>query len=448
MPTILNEHFTSRIGSQFADAADFLAAIGSQPFYSVRLNPFKPAQHSLPLAEAVEWCPNAYYLADRPNYTLNPLFHAGAFYPQEASSMYLWHVLSHVSDSLPADMVALDLCAAPGGKSTLLASYMKGRGVLVANEVIRSRAWILRENIAKWGADNCVVTNLDPVAFGDAGAMFDLVLIDAPCSGEGMFRKDAAAAEEWTPDNADLCAQRQRRILMDVWDSVVEGGIVIYSTCTFNPAENELNMEWLAQQTDVEFLSVPVPEGSGVTVVPFAGGEGYGFYPHKVKGEGFFVCVMRKLSGRARRRERDKSPKVKVSIPDGMLANASQYSLMPFDGAVVAVPQNAEANVRQLLLKHKALWAGVPLGEAARKEFVPAAELPLSVACAKEAFPHVELDAAEALRYLRGESVAADRLTAGWNIVRHMGFGLGLIKSVGARANNYYPKEWRIRMSF
>ncbi len=439
--------FTSRIRATHADADAFLDALQTPPAYSVRLNPQKPGNTELPLANAVPWCSHAFYLDERPVYTLNPLFHAGRFYPQEASSIYLWHVLSSLADRLPESPVVLDLCAAPGGKSTLISDFLGGKGVLVSNEIVRQRAWILRENIAKWGAPNSIVVNTDARAIGSAGAMYDLVLIDAPCSGEGMFRKDETAIREWTAANAAMCAERQREIFDNAWSAVVGGGIIVYSTCTFNPAENEENMAYVAENYDVEFLTIPDTfTADGVTVVDFDGGQGHAFYPHKVKGEGFFICAMRKLSGGKRKIDK-KLPKPVRYQASQLLASPDRFTTCLMGENVVALPTESEQIMRQIAARHQPLLVGAPLGRDTRKGLVPAEELPLSQAIAADHFATVDLDQHQALTYLQGLWPAdIEPLADGWHIARHDGANLGFVKSAAGRVNNYYPKEWRIRM--
>ncbi len=442
----LPKEFCDRIRHQMSDAEEFLAAIATPPFVSVRLNKQKLGDTGLALGEKVPWCEHAYYLTERPVYTLNPTFHAGRFYPQEASSIYLWHVLRHVEGLLPEEPIVLDLCAAPGGKSTLIHDFLGGRGVLVSNEIVRQRAWILRENIAKWGPANAIVTNGDAAQFGSRGAMFDLLLIDAPCSGEGMFRKDEVAINEWSAGNAAQCAVRQREIFDHAWRSVVEGGVVIYSTCTFNPAENEENMAYVAENYDVEFLRIPVVENAGVTVVPFVGGEGYAFYPHKVRGEGFFICAMRKLSGSKRKLDK-KLPKLVRYSNLAYLACPNDFAGYALGEDIVAFPLKNEQIMRQLTAHHSPLLAGVTLGRDTRKGLVPAEELPLSQAFSPSSFPSIDLARRDALVYLQGLWPAEVRIDGeGWSVVRYEGACLGFVKCMGGRVNNYYPKEWRIRM--
>lgn len=446
MPKQLHEAFVERIKTQFADSADFLEAISRTPYYSVRFNTAKPSNCDISLSSQVDWCPDAYYVEQRPNYTLNPKFHSGAFYPQEASSMYLYHVLTSISQYIPESPIVLDLCAAPGGKSTLISSFLKGRGLLVANEVIRNRAWILRENVVKWGYPNTIVTNVEPSTFGNEGAMFDLLLIDAPCSGEGMFRKDDVAVQEWSPENAQMCASRQRQIISDVWDAVVEDGIVIYSTCTFNPAENEQNMRWIANEFDVEFLQIPIPENSAIVPVTFEQGEGYGFYPNKVKGEGFFICAMRKLSGRVRRLAKDKNKISKAVAPRDLLINDSSFDYFSINDKIIAMPRDVCRIMLQIQQQYRPLWCGIELGEQTRKDFMPSPELPLSIAFNINAFAQISLTQDNALHYLRGEWTTNQMLNSGWNVVSFDQLPLGFVKAIGNRVNNYYPKEWRIRI--
>ncbi len=439
--------FQRRINNQFADeAADFLSAIERAPATSVRLNPWKPGDYGLKLGRAIEWCRDAYFLDERPNFTLNPLFHAGRFYPQEASSMYLWHVLDVVRNRLPDEPIVLDLCAAPGGKSTLISSFFGENAVLVSNEIVRQRAWILRENIIKWGAPNCLITNLESKNFAANGAQFDLVVVDAPCSGEGMFRKNAEAIAQWTPENASMCARRQREIVQNAWETLVEGGVMIYSTCTFNPAENEENMQWIADNFDVEFLKIPVDNASGAEVVTFCGGEGYAFYPHRSEGEGFFICAMTKLDGR-RRNLPKKLPKLTRSKSAlDYLANPSEFAAYVVDGNVVALPRRHEEVMLKLHSLYKNIHLGVPIGKDAR-DIIVAEELPMSQAFNVEKFASVEVDERAALEYLSGSWSKDVQTSQGINIVRYRGATLGYVKCIGARANNYYPKEWRIRMN-
>ena len=278
----------------------FEAALQREPVVSLRLNPGKPAVDpaSSPAGlTPVPWASTGYYAARRPTFTFDPLFHAGCYYVQEASSMFLEQVMRRYV-SRPVTM--LDLCAAPGGKSTHARSLLPEGSLLVSNEVMRPRVSVLVENVQKWGHPDVVVTNNDPADFRPLRHVFDVILTDVPCSGEGMFRKDAVAVDEWSPDNVALCRQRQRRILTDIWDCLKPGGLLIYSTCTYNKEEDEDNVAWMCDELDAEPLEVPVrPEWN---IAPDLSGRGLPvcrFLPHRTQGEGFFIAALRKPDGEA-----------------------------------------------------------------------------------------------------------------------------------------------------
>ena len=230
-----------------------LEALQMQAPISVRINTQKTV--SKPgLATAVPWCENGYYLPERPLFAADPAFHAGHYYVQEAGSMVVGSIVKNLLSALPEPAVVLDLCAAPGGKSTHLASVLREGDMLVANEVIGTRTPILAENLCKWGAGNHIVSRADASRFGASGAQFDIVVADLPCSGEGMFRKDPAAIDEWSENNVKLCAERQQRIVTDIWPAIAPGGYLIYSTCTYNTAENEDNVNRLAETLGADIL--------------------------------------------------------------------------------------------------------------------------------------------------------------------------------------------------
>ena len=442
----LPAEFVTRIEKNFPDYQDFLTAITQEPTYSVRLNPRKHGETHINFGDKVTWCDMAFYLDYRPNYTLNPMFHAGLFYPQEASSMFLWRVLDTVKEHLPEEPIVLDLCAAPGGKSTLTASWLDGRGLLVANEVIRSRAWILRENLLKWGYPNVIVTNCDPAALQKSNGLFDIVIVDAPCSGEGMFRKDTAAISQWSVENTKLCASRQRRILADIMSSVKEGGFLIYSTCTFNPAENEENMEWLMSQFQLENICIKTFADEGISIGNFNIGECYKFHFNKTRGEGFFICVMRKLEPTAKSNKAKNAKKQSVKLPDNLLLDTQKFLGIECNGNISAIPKLHEATCHHIIDTYNPLLCGIPIGSQTKKDFAPAAELPLSIEFNADSYPSMELDENQTIKFLKGDTLTDINAPKSWNVVRFEGVALGFIKSIGNRINNYYPKDWRIRM--
>ena len=285
-------------------------ALETEPVVSIRLNDKIDCLTFDADTEEVPWHEDGYYLSKRPQFTLDPLFHAGCYYVQEASSMFLGEVLNqHVK----RDSIVLDMCAAPGGKSTLISQYLGEEGLLVSNEVVRQRVFILSENIQKWGNGNTVVTHNYAADFGNKlQNLFDCILVDAPCSGEGMFRKDAGAVEEWSQKNVNECVSRQCQILDEVWDALKPGGVLIYSTCTFNQEENEKNVQWIIDELGAEVLPVAHDASWGIV----EGSVGYHFYPHKVKGEGLYMCALRKKgeSGASFRipKPKNAAPKTKI----------------------------------------------------------------------------------------------------------------------------------------
>lgn len=286
------ESFIRRISTQeYIDAGELLDSLQQASPSSIRINLSKWNKWPLD-SERVPWCSSGFYLKTRPSFTLDPLFHSGCYYPQEASGMFIEQVFRQIVNT-DRYIRVLDLCGAPGGKSIHLSSMIGPGGLLVSNEVIRSRAAVLAENIAKWGAGNTIVTQNDPSVFTGLHGFFDVILIDAPCSGEGMFR-DAVAINEWSEENTFHCSDRQKRILADVWPALDENGILIYSTCTFNPGENEENIKWLETSHQAESLELDLSEFPEITKIDFQGINGYGFYPGRIKGEGFFVSVIKK----------------------------------------------------------------------------------------------------------------------------------------------------------
>ncbi|MFO8000631.1 MAG: RNA methyltransferase [Marinilabilia sp.] len=425
----------------------FTEELGKPPLTSVRLNPRKPGWNDGEY-ETVPWCEHGRYFTEKPVFTLDPLFHAGAYYPQEASSMVLWHILETIAAESGRDLNILDLCGAPGGKATLIASFLDGEGVLVTNEVVRSRARILRENIIKWGAPNVVVSQSDPSVFSTLPGLFDVMVVDAPCSGEGMFRKGDTARREWSEENAAHCAWRQRRILEDAWEALNKGGWLVYSTCTFNPAENEENLEWLIREHGAEVITPEVPDEWGIEKIPAGGGSALAFFPHKVKGEGFFIALLRK-NEKAQSSKFPKMPKNRAKVPEEarrLTDLPDRFSFLEENGQWTAFPREHE---RMLLLLQKQLnilQYGILLGTMGRKEMVPDHALIMSWIY-NNYFPVFEMSKNEALHYQKGEVPAVPSgMPGGFIVVTFRKIPLGFLKNVGPRFNNLYPKEWRIRM--
>lgn len=427
--------------------ASFLHAHEQPAPVSVRLHPLK-GQGLYAALPPVAWCASGRYLGQRPVFTLDPLFHAGAYYVQEASSMFLDHMVRTLFPDR-SGLRVLDLCAAPGGKSTLLASLLEKDSLLLCNEVIRARASILEENMAKWGYANTWVCSNDPRDLGRLEGYFDLIVVDAPCSGSGLFRKDAAALREWSRDNVALCCQRQQRILADVWPALKEEGVLIYATCSYSPQEDEAILQWLDAEYDVEACPVSLEEEWGI--VPSDGGRlnGYRFFPDKVQGEGFFAAALRKKeSSVTLRQPRYKSAhdsKAAASVQH-WLKGTEDFSVLPVQKDNYSALYRAHEGDRQLLQQAVFLRrTGLPLGMPAAKEWLPAHDLALSVD-RNEQMPSIHLDKEQALRYLKKEELDLPETARGWHLVSYEGCGLGWIKALGNRFNNYLPKHWRIRM--
>lgn len=426
---------------------DFVNALSQNSNVSVRINPIK---HPGELArEKVDYCQTGYFLPVRPIFTLDPLFHSGVYYVQEASSMFLEQAVKAATPDKNAKI--LDLCAAPGGKSTHLATLLNGNGLLVSNEVIRSRAQILSENLKKWGVKNVIVTNNDPSDFQRLTGFFDCIVIDAPCSGEGLFRRDEEAISEWSIDNAALCAQRQRRIVADTWPALKENGLLIYSTCTYNQAENEENIKWLSEFAEIEAIEIPLHHNWGIVQTNANGIPGYRFYPHKTLGEGFFTAVVRKKQREKEafsKKTKDNQlivSKVQREQAQKLLAD-NDCELLTINDTIIAFPRPYMADLLRIKESFRIVHAGIKIGEFKQKELIPAHELALSEIINPDYFSAIELPIEQALRYLKRDEFVARSSEKGWNLVKYQQIPLGWAKNLGNRFNNGYPKEWRIRM--
>lgn len=451
LPISFEEAMRQLLGEEYVD---FREALLGEPAVSIRLNKSKCT--ATPSYAPVPWATDSYYLPERPSFTFDPLFHAGSYYVQEASSMF---VEQAVKQHLQEARVALDLCAAPGGKSTLLRSLLPEDCVLISNEVMRPRAQVLAENITKWGHPRCFVTSNYPTDFTPLGEIFDLILVDAPCSGEGMFRKDEVAVTEWSPENVEVCWKRQRDILTDIWPTLRPGGLLIYSTCTFNTQEDEENVRWMMNELGAELLPIDTDPAWSITPslmpnVPHA----YRFLPGRTRGEGFFLAVVRKGEGasvadaprNAKSKKKEKKGKQPaIAVPTECkqwLADSSSYTYKVIGTEVVALPCDMEPLYAVLSEQLYLIKAGITLAELKGRDTLPTHDLAMSTALHPEAFASCELSYAEALRYLRREAITLPADTPrGFVLVTYRDVPLGFVKNLGNRANNLYPNEWRIR---
>lgn len=410
---------------------------------SIRLNPFKPVNEfpvSVPVSK-IPWTAYGYYLSQRPSFTFDPLFHAGCYYVQEASSMFLEQALKQTVD-LSKPLKVLDLCAAPGGKSTHIQSLVSSDSLLVSNEVIRSRANILKDNIIKWGCGNVIVTNNDPADFIKLKNYFDVIVVDAPCSGSGLFRKEPEAINEWSENNVQLCSQRQQRILADVLPSLKAGGILIYSTCSYSKEEDEGIADWLVKECLMVNVQCSIPHEWNITET----GGGYRFWPDKVKGEGFFLACFKKLEGD------EKAYKVKNKPSQVSKAEVAllQHWIKP-EGRIFikhqqtgyAWPEDQFSDFSFLLEQLRVVYSGILTGELVRDKLVPDHSLAMS-GLVPETIARTALSKEQAIAYLQKKDTGFHTNQKGWQLVTYLDQPLGWINALANRVNNYYPKELRI----
>ena len=445
---------------QFLDSLDGLPGFDKNAFEqvhaqgeqitSVRLNKYKQLDiHSHPFlndATLVPWCKKGIYLKQRPLFVLDPLWHAGAYYVQEASSMFIQYLLDHLN--MEATSMVLDLCAAPGGKSTLLANWFKD-GLVVANETIKGRNAILVENITKWGADNMIVTQNDPDHFKALPAFFDLLMIDAPCSGSGLFRKDITAISEWSLDHVQHCSSRQQRIIEASLDTLKDGGYLIYSTCSYSLEEDEKIMDQIANMPGMVNVKIPVPASWNIITCESAihHCQGFRFYPDKIKGEGFFISVFKKEGTSYNNSTGDSFKWTPLSKHELVIAKSffelpETHQYFSHQHSIIAIPNLFEPAILSILSNLYVKKLGLDLGAVKGKDLIPSHALAMSY-WSNLPFQTLEVDAETALNYLRRADVHFEG-KLGWHLLKYQGIGLGWAKLLPNRVNNYYPNEWRI----
>ncbi|SDD34755.1 methyltransferase RsmF C-terminal domain-like protein [Niabella drilacis] len=429
------------------DEAAFVAVHQSDvQVTSVRINPRKIAAPAFQTGyEPVPWTDLGYYLASRPSFTFDPLFHAGCYYVQEASSMFLEQALRQTVD-LTKPLKVLDLCAAPGGKTTHIQSLLSKDSLLVSNEVIRSRAAVLKDNIIKWGAPNIAVTNNDPADFAALPGFFDVVVVDAPCSGSGLFRRDETAITEWSEHSVALCSQRQQRILADILPALREGGLLVYSTCSYSKEEDEDILKWLGTEMELEGVALDPEPGWNVVTVKEGSDFGYRFWPHLLRGEGFFMSVFRK-KGAAGRPEKYRMKQKPLSVKEtGVLArwiSTAERQFVIFGGRIYAWPDALCEALDLLAGKMKVVYSGVLVGELVRDKLIPDHALALS-GLTPDTVARAALSREEAIRYLQRKELVLEATQKGWQLAVFAGHPLGWMNVLPNRVNNYYPRELRI----
>lgn len=449
----INEEFRNRMLAILPNEADRLcqALFSTEPEVSVRLNRRKTRTQPNN-AQQVAWCDCGYYLDGRPAFTFDPLLHTGAYYVQDASSMFIHRVLSQLVGD--RDVTYLDLCAAPGGKTTTALGALSDGSLVVCNEIDGTRAQILRENVIKWGCPNCVVTNDNATRLGKLRNVFDVVAADMPCSGEGMFRKDEEAVSQWSPELVRQCAERQREIAADIWNALKPGGIFIYSTCTFNREENEEMADYIIRELGAESVEIATDPSWHIQPGIDTPHHCYRFMPHHTRGEGLFMCVLRKdgempasKPDKGKKQKKEKRAAIPAVCKNWLTATDCDWQT---DGeSISALPSRHSETMHLVARNASTLLCGVPVASVKGKDTIPDHALSQSLLFNTEAFPCVEVSYPEAIAFLRGETFALpDGLPRGYVCICYAQRPLGFMKNIGNRANNCYPKEWRIRSSF
>ena len=449
LPVAFTERMRKQLGAE--EAERLFAALDSVSPVAVRLNPAKCGEEGVwSNGEVIGWNPNGRKLQTRPSFTLDTAFHAGAYYVQEAASQFIDYIIA--GEDLQGKRV-LDMCAAPGGKSTIYSTAVGIDGLVVANEYVRSRANVLADNVRKWGMGNVLVTNNAPEHIAQFEGWFDLVAVDAPCSGEGMFRKEEVAREDWSEEAVKMCAARQMSIVREAWQSLKDGGLFIYSTCTFNDEEDEgILTAFIEEMGDVFEPSqkIDVDDAWGVVKGEVGAFQTFRFFPHKTDSEGLFVAVARKSEATAQRtpkarkkvmQEVDKNSRKELSR---WLQESESYTYAMVADTIYAYRAEQFKAVQALSEGLTAIYSGVAMGQIFKGKLKPDWALSQYVGLEHNVVAAEELDDERALDYLRKRDIAVGDMVEGMNLVTHKGRPLGFVKRVGARCNNLYPNSLKI----
>ena len=441
LPLAFENNMRDLLGVEYQQ---FVDALTSESPVSIRMN--NKTDAVFPCNVPVEWCDKGFYLNHRPLFTAEPLFHGGAYYVQEASSMFLCQA---VMQHFPVAETVLDLCAAPGGKSTLLTQYLPANCLLVSNEIVRQRSMILAENISKWGNHNVLVSNNEPRDFAKFEGIFDALVVDAPCSGEGMFRKNSMAISEWSEANVEMCAARQKQIVTDVWDALKINGILVYSTCTFNRRENEENVDWICKNLGAERLFIDLKGNNKIFETDF----GYRFYPHKILGEGFFISVLRKISKNTRKQKiktsKQKNIKLlKLSDCPFKLDNSKEWKIVNDNNLIRAYETSLFEKFLYLEQNLYSVQSSLQVAEQKGKDFIPSATLALAKCFDIKDVAKIEIDKRTAISFLKRENIILpNNVEKGFILLIFEGVPIGWVKNLGNRCNNLYPNYWKIKMN-
>jgi 16S rRNA C967 or C1407 C5-methylase (RsmB/RsmF family)/NOL1/NOP2/fmu family ribosome biogenesis protein len=434
----LPKDFVKRIKAQLgAESQDFVDSLESRATTSLRLHPSK-GKNYFPDSEPVRWCENGRLLKKRPKFAEQPELFAGAYYVQESSSMFLDHALKTCLGK-QKNLLALDLCAAPGGKSTLISDFLQGNGFLVSNEITSKRLPALVENFTRWGSQNQMITQNSAKDFAKLRGLFDLVVIDAPCSGEGMFRKDLESRQLWSPQLVQNCSKLQREIVADALPALKTDGILVYSTCTFSRAENEENVAWFCEELGLESINLDVSDQWAITQSQEGKTFGYRFYPHKTPGEGFFLSCMRKISSEKTHLPKSRSQTWKA-IKKPIELDFFNEPLFQLGENLVSIPEMG-LTLNGLLTTQK---VGLELGQMKGSDFIPSHQYAMSQRVDSK-FTRFEVGKEMALDFLRKKEIVLDtKGLKGWALLEYQGLALGWIKVLANRINNRYPQEYRL----
>lgn len=449
LPIAFKERMTKQLGAE--EAERLFAALDSVSPVAVRLNPAKCGEDGVwSNGVAVAWSRNGRKLKERPSFTLDTAFHAGAYYVQEAASQFIDHIIAQ--EELQGKRV-LDMCSAPGGKTTIYSTAVGREGLVVANEYVRSRANILADNVRKWGMGNVLVTNNAPEHIAQFEGWFDLVAVDAPCSGEGMFRKEEVAREDWSEDAVKMCAARQLSIVREAWRSLKDGGLFIYSTCTFNEDEDEGVLRAFIEESGDVFAPsqrVEIEDEWGVVRGEVGAFQTFRFFPHKTDSEGLFVAVARKAeptpqrTPKARKKvmqEVDKAARKELSR---WLMDAENHTFALVGDTIYGYYSEQFKAVQALSEGLTAIYSGVAMGQIFKGKLKPDWALSQYVGVERKATSVAEVDEATALDYLRRKDIAVGYMVEGMNLITHKGRALGYAKKIGVRCNNLYPNSLKI----
>ncbi len=442
----LPEAFITRMQNQLGDEADlFFNALENKPSTSIRLH-HKKRKSSFIHSGKVPWCDDGYYLEERPSFYMDPLWHAGAYYVQEASSMILDHILSQLPFK-EASQIWIDACAAPGGKSGILAKHLRPNDVLVANEVVGSRRSILWENLTKAGYTNTFIAGEPVTSFQEEFA--DLILVDAPCAGEGMMRKESEAINQWNQSLVESCSTLQKQIVQGAAKALNPDGYLIYSTCSYSVEENINNVNYFIDQYELESVAISFPSEWGISHIENGDANGYQLYPHRLQGEGLFISVLKNNSAASSTYRKAKKPfRIFESIPTWLkshVLNPDELSVRKNSVQNELVNNLATEKANEVLMHFPKAMAVVGAGELKGRNFVPGHALATSGMSGAQ-YESIAVDLSTALDYLERSTSTLPRVDQnGWYLVRFEGIPLGWAKWTGQGWKNHYPMSWRLR---